>query len=495
MRNDTTTRTAEANGSRALVTEAIHKALEAFCYHGELAFDEAMASGLRFIAEALGAGSVALCRYAETGGGRRLARAYRWDKPGGGLAGKGIDLMPGNRAMEKWLGILLQDACVNKRLGDMPADEAAAMNASGVKSVLMVPVFARGEFWGSLVFQDLACERRFDEGCMDLVRTAARLYANAVMHAEMVREAADRDEFSRVIFDTAPVGMVMFDEHSRLVNCNETALAIYGIDKQYYRDHFFDLSPEYQPDGTKSADKFLDILKATLDGDSKVMEWMYQTPDGEPIPCEITMTRVRYKGKYIGLGYVYDQRRIKNMEKSIRMLETEARKIFFDALTGIYNRRYFDENIKRVIKNLSRSDSKLSLMMIDIDFFKNYNDTYGHKEGDNCLTAVAETLSKTVTRADDFVIRYGGEEFVAVLPNTDGKGACIVAEKMLKNVQACNIPHGKNEAAICVTVSIGVTSGDVSHTQDADDYVKRADEMMYKSKNDGRNRYSYGDLS
>jgi diguanylate cyclase (GGDEF)-like protein len=163
----------------------------------------------------------------------------------------------------------------------------------------------------------------------------------------------------------------------------------------------------------------------------------------------------------------------------------------YDALTGIHNRRFFDKNMKRVISSLSRSCSLLSLLMIDIDFFKRYNDTYGHVEGDKCLKIVAQMLSQSITRADDFVVRYGGEEFVLVLPNTDEHGARLIAGKLLENIRNCNIPHEQNDAANCLTISIGATSGKVAHTHSADDFVKRADEMLYKSKQNGRNRYYF----
>jgi diguanylate cyclase (GGDEF)-like protein len=163
----------------------------------------------------------------------------------------------------------------------------------------------------------------------------------------------------------------------------------------------------------------------------------------------------------------------------------------YDALTGIHNRRFFDENMKRVISSLSRSESLLSLLMIDIDFFKRYNDTYGHLEGDKSLKIVAEALSKSITRSDDFVVRYGGEEFAIVLPNTDEHGACIIAEKLLANIIRCDIPHEENDAADCLTISIGATTGKVSHTHNSEDFVKKADEMLYKSKQNGRNQYFF----
>ena len=162
-----------------------------------------------------------------------------------------------------------------------------------------------------------------------------------------------------------------------------------------------------------------------------------------------------------------------------------------DPLTGINNRRFFDGSMKKIIKSLSRTDSKLSLLMIDIDYFKKYNDTYGHNMGDKCLKKVSGILSRSITRDEDFVARYGGEEFAVVLPNTNEEGASIIAEKLLKNVRKSNIRHEKSETAAFVTISIGITTGVVKHSQDEGDFIKTADAALYESKQKGRNQYSF----
>ena len=166
-------------------------------------------------------------------------------------------------------------------------------------------------------------------------------------------------------------------------------------------------------------------------------------------------------------------------------------KVHYDVLTGIYNRRYMEENLNYIIKSLSRSGSKLSVLMMDIDYFKKYNDTYGHIIGDDCLKSVAETLAGSITRADDFVARYGGEEFVAILPNTDESGARMMAENILKKVRELGIPHESSDVADCVTISIGAATGDVEYMQTGTDYIKRADEALYMSKKGGRDRYTF----
>jgi len=165
-------------------------------------------------------------------------------------------------------------------------------------------------------------------------------------------------------------------------------------------------------------------------------------------------------------------------------------KVHFDALTGIYNRRFLDDNIKRIINTMSRSHGSLSVMMLDIDYFKKYNDTYGHSMGDECLKTVAEALSET-GRADDCVIRYGGEEFVILLPNTDEAGAGIIAARLLESVRTLEIPHINSDIADYVTISIGATTAQVKHNHKYMSYIERADEALYESKEKGRNKYTH----
>ncbi|MCL2209147.1 MAG: GGDEF domain-containing protein [Treponema sp.] len=163
----------------------------------------------------------------------------------------------------------------------------------------------------------------------------------------------------------------------------------------------------------------------------------------------------------------------------------------YDGLTGIYNRRYMETTFSQYISTLSRSETKISVMMIDIDFFKKYNDTYGHSQGDECLKIIAKTLNNAILRRGDFVARYGGEEFAVILTGTDESGACIMAEKMLKNIRDLEIPNEKNNDSGIVTVSIGVTTSDFSKTQNWNEYVEKADKALYLSKNNGRNRYTF----
>jgi diguanylate cyclase (GGDEF)-like protein len=314
-----------------------------------------------------------------------------------------------------------------------------------------------------------------------------------IKQSSLLKEA---DAYAKLMLDSTPLCCQLWSSDFEIIDCNEAAVKLYGLkSKQEYIERFFECSPERQSDGELSSEKAITFVKKAFAEGRCVFEWMHQTPDdSKHFPAEITLVRIKHKGSYVVAGYTRDLRDISSMERQIFWLKAEAEKIYYDALTGIYNRRYFDENLSRLIKSMSRSGDVLSLMMVDIDHFKNYNDTYGHSEGDECLKIIAKTLSKSVARANDFVARYGGEEFAVVLPNTDENGARVIANRLLENIRNCRIPHEKSDVSDHVTVSIGVTTGRTKHTREKDDYIKRADEMLYMSKRNGRNRYTFEEL-
>lgn len=156
-----------------------------------------------------------------------------------------------------------------------------------------------------------------------------------------------------------------------------------------------------------------------------------------------------------------------------------------DALTKVYNRRYFTERLRQEIKRVSRYGPPVSLLMIDIDYFKKVNDTWGHQAGDTVLAGVAG-LIKGRLRATDLIARYGGEEFCLLAAGTDQAGAQVLAERMRALVQSTVFEHGGN--TIAVTVSIGVSTWEPSLRDDREELVRRADTALYRAKEQGRNR-------
>lgn len=159
-----------------------------------------------------------------------------------------------------------------------------------------------------------------------------------------------------------------------------------------------------------------------------------------------------------------------------------------DGLTGVANRRKFDEDILAAWRQCFREQKPLSLIMADVDFFKRYNDRYGHQAGDGCLKSVAQVLFETVRRPYDLVARYGGEEFACVLPNTGLSGAVEIAEKMQERVRALGIEHSASDVDRVVTISLGVATLTPSGDLEFQTLIEAADKQLYEAKKAGRAR-------
>ncbi len=160
---------------------------------------------------------------------------------------------------------------------------------------------------------------------------------------------------------------------------------------------------------------------------------------------------------------------------------------FQDALTGLHNRRYFDEFLDKEFARAKRNRTPIAMIMIDIDYFKPYNDYFGHQAGDDCLKQIASAFAKVIHRSHDLVARYGGEEFAVVLPETGKEGALAVAEALRQSVLDLQIEHPASPFGI-VTISEGVAAPIPELEDTAKLLIKAADAAMYQSKTSGRNR-------
>ncbi|WP_013321736.1 GGDEF domain-containing response regulator [Gloeothece verrucosa] len=167
--------------------------------------------------------------------------------------------------------------------------------------------------------------------------------------------------------------------------------------------------------------------------------------------------------------------------------EKLQRLVSIDGLTQIHNRRRFDECIQFEWQRLAREEQWLALIFIDIDYFKLYNDTYGHQAGDHCLQQVAQTIQNTLQRPADFAARYGGEEFAVILPNTHLAGAKKVAEKIRFNIENLHIPHQKSSVSQWVSASLGVVCLIPDAQETPKQLIKKADQALYQAKLQGRN--------
>lgn len=177
--------------------------------------------------------------------------------------------------------------------------------------------------------------------------------------------------------------------------------------------------------------------------------------------------------------------RIRNHLLICQQFQQIERLALYDGLTELFNRRYFDKQLEKELANAQRNNRDLALMMIDIDHFKQFNDFYGHLEGDSCLQFVSAELLKPLRRGSDWAARFGGEEFVIVLPETDLKGARCVAEKILTAFNDAQQPHEKSPMGY-VSVSIGLSQWQKG--MQSRELIDQADKQLYTAKQNGRNR-------
>lgn len=243
----------------------------------------------------------------------------------------------------------------------------------------------------------------------------------------------------------------------------------------------------------------LDIMMPEMDGYQVCRELKNNaTTNHIPIIFVTAMDAVEDQKKGLSLGAVdyitkpFDADIVKvrvrnhmNLKVKTDMLEDMSH---VDGLTQVANRRNFDRSLQRELKRLERSGKPLGLVMLDIDYFKPFNDHYGHGKGDECLIKVAAALQQVIKRPGDLLARYGGEEFAAILPETDAEGVARVAEAMRAAVEAIDVEHGYSQVADHVTISVGCCAQIVTAETTAEQLLNRADTALYAAKRQGRNR-------
>jgi len=245
----------------------------------------------------------------------------------------------------------------------------------------------------------------------------------------------------------------------------------------------------------------LDVIMPGMDG-YEVCRRLKSNPHTTNIPVIFisAMTEVKDETKGLEMGaidYIFKpvnpaivRVRVKNhleLKKYRDILEQQS---LLDGLTGIANRRHFDETFEKEWRRALRSGDTLSLVFLDIDFFKKYNDYYGHLAGDDCLRQVGNALKKSLQRAGDLVARYGGEEFVVILPSTPQMEALKVAEKVRRHIEGLKVSHLRSDVSEYVTVSVGVATITPAIHINPVLLIEQADNALYQAKSRGRNRVS-----
>ena len=234
-------------------------------------------------------------------------------------------------------------------------------------------------------------------------------------------------------------------------------------------------------------------ISQSIHGIDHEADYRALTADGGYVWVRDVVHVLRENGETTALvGFIFDISERKKMEDVLLRLNKQLESLsFHDALTSVANRRMYDRTMTAEWGRALRHQTPISLIIVDVDQFKQYNDHYGHVMGDQCLVAVADALSCVSGRSSDLLARYGGEEFVLMLPDTDREAALAMAERCRQSVEDRRIPHATSDVSNIVTVSVGLCTMVPTENTDPASIFETADKMLYLAKQNGRNCVEY----
>ena len=304
--------------------------------------------------------------------------------------------------------------------------------------------------------------------------------------------------FGRIL-GLANLGMMVLDAGQRVIYWNQWLSSRSGLSSSRVQGlQLLELFPELS--GGRVEQAVLTALSSNLpsalppnQNRSPFPLFAAGTWGGERIGQAVTVTPFSEGKERYCLIEVADVTGTVDREKQLRgQAEALRQQSYVDGLTGIANRRHFDVALDRELRRAHRNGNELSLLLMDIDSFKAYNDHFGHQQGDACLTMVAEAFASRLQRPADLAARYGGEEFAAILPDTTPEQAAQHAEVIRAYVESLNMAHAPKAVHPHVTLSIGVASFDKERLNDAKSLLEAADRALYTAKREGRNRVVVG---
>ncbi len=352
--------------------------------------------------------------------------------------------------------------------------------------------------------------RRKDNSQFEGTISAKIINIDAVNHIiSVVRDISERkrtenaliesEEKYRSILNASPDDITITDLTGKILIISPVAKKMFGYEADFNNFVGMQLLDFIVPEDVERAK--VQIQKLHLEGVRSSNEYRGLRQDKSVFDIEVNSGFVyNAKGQPDKMVFIVrdvTKRKLveSQIQKLIQQLEVEKNMAVInsitDSLTGLYNRRYFDKTLKTEYHRLMRSGTALSLIMLDIDHFKKFNDTYGHMAGDKCLQMIASTLKMSVERAADMVSRYGGEEFIAILPETNENGARILAERIRNAIENLAVSHDSSETSKYLTVSVGVVTVYPMDGLSPDSILKLVDDALYDAKRNGRNCCSY----
>lgn len=297
----------------------------------------------------------------------------------------------------------------------------------------------------------------------------------------------DSEAQYRKIIELSPNAVCLFDVNGSIVFVNDKAVELFDADSYSSLtgvDLFDLISPAFREESTA---RFRSVIKREFA--RLTYESHFVTLGGHLFVAEISVTCVHYDGELSVLAHIQDISKRKEEEEQLQETNRLLKKLStIDGLTGISNRRHFEEVLEQQWEASATYLTPCSVILFDIDYFKRYNDTYGHQGGDACLKDIASSINELIRRPGDVFARYGGEEFVVLLPGTDSKAALLLAENMKEQATALQIPHAASKVSDHVTISIGVATMVAAPDLKREDLIEYADVALYQAKLAGRNR-------
>lgn len=330
-------------------------------------------------------------------------------------------------------------------------------------------------FWETFILRDPASHKA------TALAAVARDLTEEFKQREVLEKESERLSFT---VEISGIGTWTWDaKQGTAIVLDDNMQAILGINQPILKNGINDILEFVHPDDrTMVRASLTDALKT---GEASTTDYRIIRPDGRVryIQARGGVHKNEQRQVQWGVGTIWDVTERRNMEEELRQLTIR------DALTGLFNRRYLDDTLSQEWRRGARSKAEISLLMVDIDHFKNYNDQLGHQAGDECLRKVARVMASKVKRSADFVARYGGEEFAVVLTETGTERAQKMARRMCDAVRRAALPHPESSVGAYVTVSVGVHTAICDKNSSPEQLFSGADQALYEVKMAGRNNY------
>jgi diguanylate cyclase (GGDEF)-like protein/PAS domain S-box-containing protein len=316
-----------------------------------------------------------------------------------------------------------------------------------------------------------------------LLNIIQRLHSLAAGHSD-ITTSFNQNPLLQQALDSIPSAVFVKNREGRFLAVNQESAKMHHSTVE---EMLGKCDPEFNPHvSVEQYEEFLRTNRQAMDTRQTIHVPLQaiMTRDGELRWYQTTIRPlIGANDQVLGIiGNSADITELKQMQKELEQLAT------MDALTQIANRRRFDHYLYQTWQQFKQTQQCLSLILLDIDYFKNYNDCYGHQQGDYCLIQVAQTIDQMFVASANLVARYGGEEFAVILPNTDPAAAVSVAEAIRQAVQNLSLPHAHSAASPVITLSAGVATQCPKADQQPECLICLADQALYQAKQQGRNR-------